>query len=313
MAEELPEAERHPVYAYNPDLDEWEVIPWRDSVWLEDGRMVGDVSSNERYYNVIQYGEILEALGKATESNFDIEIRRGTVTVSSSGHRAVGEVDISGDLEIEPVEGDVMDPQIRFSAGHTGQHGIKYDLGAIRQICENGMRGFVKDMHLEQTHRKPLDYNLPRRLVTEVGDGVKEAEKKLVEAKDRYFKSLEECLLVLYDFDIHRYISNDDGIDLLRKGLEEEVDGERPTLYDTYNAATRVLTHESDGTPRHMVEDGLETAGDLIDYENYGVPEPEYLGKRAVQRRSSEIEESGEILFEGEQEAVSKLASEYGI
>lgn len=40
----LPETERHEVYGYNPENDEWRRILWRDSLGLKHGRLIGDVS-----------------------------------------------------------------------------------------------------------------------------------------------------------------------------------------------------------------------------------------------------------------------------
>jgi len=64
-ADELPEVSRHEVYAHQEELDEWEEIPYRDSLWTDDGRATGVVSSSESFYNVIQYGDILGTVGDA--------------------------------------------------------------------------------------------------------------------------------------------------------------------------------------------------------------------------------------------------------
>ena len=58
-AEQLPEVERFDVYAHQDEIDEWEEIPYRDSLWTDDDRATGVVSSSEDFYTVIQYGDIL--------------------------------------------------------------------------------------------------------------------------------------------------------------------------------------------------------------------------------------------------------------
>jgi len=75
-AGELPEAERHQVFGYNTETEEWDQIPWRDSPCLNDGRLVGDVSANQRYYRVIQYGDVLESVREAVLEE-DLEIEDG--------------------------------------------------------------------------------------------------------------------------------------------------------------------------------------------------------------------------------------------
>ncbi len=310
--EKLPEASRHLVYGYNPEIDEWKEMPWRDSVWLEDGRMVGDISTNHKHYNVIQYGEVLEAAGTSLQSFPDIVIVGGHVTVSPSGHKMTGQIDLSGDLKIEPTQGDIMKPQIRLSTAHTRHQRVRYDLGAIRPVCANGMVGFVKDIAIGQSHQKPLDFKLPKKFLEKLEYGVEEAEKNLSEALDRYFYNLEESLLVLGSLGIHEYIP-EDSFDALSEGLEEEMDGEIPSLYDTYNAATRTLTHETEGIPEYRVETGLDDAGCLIEYKGRGVPDTEYLGKRAVGKRHREIEQGDDELFEGEKEVILELKEDYNI
>ncbi|WP_227015623.1 hypothetical protein [Haloarcula sp. JP-L23] len=73
-ADELPEVDRHEVYAYHEDMDEWEQVPYKDSLWTEDGRATGVVSSSEDFYHVTQYGDILETVGKAVEQYQDTGI-----------------------------------------------------------------------------------------------------------------------------------------------------------------------------------------------------------------------------------------------
>ena len=53
-AEQLPEVGRHDVYAHDEEVYEWKQVPYRDSLWTDDGRATGVVSSNEDFYNVIQ-------------------------------------------------------------------------------------------------------------------------------------------------------------------------------------------------------------------------------------------------------------------
>ena len=51
-ADQLPEADRHGVYAHHEERDAWAPIGWRDSLWLDGYGAVGDVSASDDYYNV---------------------------------------------------------------------------------------------------------------------------------------------------------------------------------------------------------------------------------------------------------------------
>lgn len=62
---------RHNIYAQRDDEDEWVQLPYRNSLWIEDGGPVGDVSASETFYNVIQYGDVLEAVGIALDAYDD--------------------------------------------------------------------------------------------------------------------------------------------------------------------------------------------------------------------------------------------------
>ena len=313
VAETLPEAERHPAYGHHEELDEWAEINWRDSVWLDDGRLVGDVSSSEDWYNVIQYGEILEGVGNAVEQYdgaIDVE---GQVSISGSGHKMTGKVDFYGDTTIEPVEGDEINLGLKVRSGHSGFHGLKYDVGAYRQVCSNGMMAFVSDMHVEQSHQDPYNPGLAHQAVDAVVEGADEVEQRLEDAQEREFQNYDEALLVLMDTGIDQYF--DEPVETFRDALDEEVDGDVPSLYDTYNAATRALTHYvEDDIPQYALDNGYEDASQLLDYGNYGLPDADYLGEQAVENRADQyINQPDETdpYWDGERETVRDLRQAY--
>jgi hypothetical protein len=56
-AYDLPEVEPHQIVAYHSDTEESQRLPYRSSLWIDDGGAVGDVSANDDFYTVIQYGD----------------------------------------------------------------------------------------------------------------------------------------------------------------------------------------------------------------------------------------------------------------
>lgn len=298
--------ERHQIFAYHTDTEESQRLPYRSSLWIDDGGAVGDVSATEDFYTVIQYGDILEAVGHALTDYSDTMTPKGYVRLSDSGHRMSAYVDFEG-LAAEPESGDVIDLGLQIRAGHTGFHGLQYDVGARRQVCTNGMLAFVSDLHFEQTHQDPLDYGLVRQAVDAIVDGVDVVEDRLARATDREFINADEALLVLLDHGLDAYFDNP--VPVLRDSLREELaTGQaQPTLYDTYNAATRGLTHAASlSTARR--EEGLERAARLLDAQG-DVPEATDLGRQALDRRVEAYTSGEEVdpYWDAEEETLHAL------
>ena len=266
--------------------------------------MVGDVSANEDYYHVIDYGDVVEAVATAFDAQ-EVE-PTGHVQLSDSGHRLFGYADIPG-VAAEPADGDVIDLGLQFQAGQTGYHGIHYDVGARREVCSNGMQAFVSDLHFRQTHQQPLDYTLPRHAVAGIVNGVATIENRLQQADEEIFTSSEEALLVLMDYGLDTYL--DDPVPTLEAGLEEELDPQQdqPTLYDTYNAATRVLTHEADLSPEQR-DAALERAAYLLDTYS-DLPETAQLGTAAIEQRIATYTTEAEVepYWNDEEETLHEL------
>lgn len=281
-ADDLPEVERHEIYAHHADDDRWERLPYRHSLWIEDGGPVGDVSASTDYYNVIQYGDILDAVATAIDAYPEPVTPTGHVALSDSGHRLSAYIDFE-EVDAEPEPGDVIDLGLHIRAGHTGFHGIKYDVGATRQICSNGMVGFVSDLAVEQTHQKPLDYGLARQAVDGILAGVGIVEDRLAQANEQTFTSEDEALLVLLDHGLDAYF--DDPVATLRDSLRAELDQDQQlTLYDTYNAATRAVTHAAT-LPVAQRDAALDQAATLLD--RWGdLPDATVLGRQAVEHRA---------------------------
>jgi len=294
-------------------MDDWQEVGWRDSVWLDDGRLVGDVSTSDDWYNIIQYGEILEGVGRAVEQYDGALDVTGEVNLSQPGHKMSSRIDFYGDTDIEPVDGDQINLGLKVRSGHSGYHGLKYDVGALRQVCSNGMMAFVSDMEFEQTHQEPYNPGLAQQAVDAVVEGADEVEERLEKAQEREFQNYDEAMLVLMDTGIDQYF--EDPVDTFRVSLAEEAEGDTPTLYDTYNAATRALTHYADeGIPQYRLDEGYDAASQLLDYGNYGLPDADYLGEQAVMNRADDYmtdPEETDPYWDGERETVRELRQTY--
>ncbi|WP_353634417.1 DUF932 domain-containing protein [Halobacterium sp. NMX12-1] len=288
-AERLPEVDRHDVYARNEQRDEWEQIPYRDSLWTDDGRATGVVSSSQDFYNVIQYGDILETVGDAVERH-GIE-PSGRVSISPTAHKMSAKLDF--DQEVYANQDDPIDLGLQIQSGHSGFHGLKYDIGAERQVCSNGMTAFISELGFDQTHGEPFQPGLAYNAVDAVVESPAEIEQRLAQAQNRELMNQDEALLVLMDSGVGRYLE-EPVPDLLNALYDEVDDPEAPTLWETYNAATRALTHYTQDVPDYELADGFEQAAQLLENGANEIPEPEALGRRAVDSRSRQLIEQGD-------------------
>lgn len=307
----MPEVERHDVYAHNSELDEWQEVQWRDSLWTDDGRMAGEVSASDDWYNVIQYGDILSSVGQAIEGRDEDIQPEGHVEVSPSGHKMTARVGL--DQTIEPSPGDKIEPDVRVRSGHSGYHGLKYDIGALRQVCSNGMMAFVADQSYEQTHSEPFQKGLAFHAVDSAVDGIDQVEERLQDAQERELMNLDEAAIVLHDIGIDRYLENPTA-DILNALHEEVEDPDSPSLYETYNAATYALTHLSEDAPQYQLDEGYEAAAGILEYGD-GIPHPDILGENAVESRANQLIEGEDVdeYWEGETESVRELMDARGI
>jgi hypothetical protein len=204
-------------------------------------------------------------------------------------------------------EDDPIDLGLQVQSGHSGFHGLKYDVGAERLVCSNGMTSFISDPSFDQTHSDPFQPGLAYNAVDAVIESPAEIEHRLAEAQNRELMNQDEALLVLMDSGIGRYLEQPVP-DLLNALYDEVEDPEAPTLWETYNAATRALTHYTQ-VPDYELADGFEQAAQLLETGGNEIPEPERLGQQAVERRTRELVERGdaEPLWEGETETLREL------
>jgi len=300
------------MYAHHDELDEWEKVPYRDSLWTDDGRVTGDVSASEDWYHVIQYGDILESVGTGVEQRqdeMDIDVT-GTVSLSPSAHKMSTTIDFEGDPTVYADDNDPITLGLKVRSGHSGFHGLKYDIGAERQVCNNGMMAFVSNLHFEQTHSDPFQPGLAYNAVDAVIDNPDTVKQRIDAAQDRELLNRDEALLVLLDMDLDRYVEN--AVPDLVNALHDEVDDpEAPTLWEMYNAATRALTHYSRDVPEYELDAGFERAAQLLETGTSAVPEPGDLGQRAVERRVNQYVEEDEVepYWDGEEETLHELVA----
>lgn len=304
--------DRHDVYAHHIGDDEWEEVPYRDSLWTDDGRATGVVSSSEEFYNVIQYGDILGTVGDAVDRHEDID-PSGRVSVSPTAHKMSSSINFDG-ATVYASEDDPIELGLQVRSGHSGFHGLKYDVGAERQVCSNGMTAFVSELGFDQSHGEPFQPGLAYNAVDAVIESPAQIEHRLAQAQNRELINQDEALLVLMDSGIDRYLEQPVP-DLLNALYDEVEDPDSPTLWETYNAGTRALTHYTRDVPDYELAQGFEQAAQLLETGASSIPEPDELGRTAVSNRSRELIEQGETepYWEGEEESLRELMEQHEV
>lgn len=291
-------------------------MPYRDSLWTDDGRTTGVVSSSKDFYNIIQYGDILETVGKAVEQHDDLDIEiDGSVTISPTAHRMTSDVNFRGDTRVYANQDDPIDTGLKIRSGHSGFHGLKYDIGAERLVCSNGMTAFISDLKFDQTHGEPFQPGLAYNAVDAVVESPEIIEHRLAQAQNRDLLNQDEALLVLMDTGIDQYLEQPVP-DLLNALYEEVEDPESPSLWETYNAGTRALTHYvDDEIPEYELDQGFEAVSQLLENGYNEIPDPEQLGKKTVEQRAQTRIESKEDdqYWDGEDETLEKLLQAHNI
>lgn len=177
------------------------------------------------------------------------------------------------------------------------------------------MLAFVSECHFEQTHREPFQPGLAYTAVDAVIDSPDVVEQRIAEAQNRELLNQDEALLVLLDLELDRYLEQPIP-DLLNAMMDEVNDLEHPTLWETYNTATRTLTHLArNDIPDYERDAGFERAAHLLETGHSEFPDPDRLGQTAVERRANQLIEApdGEEYWDGESEVVSQLLTAHGL
>lgn len=136
------------VSAHHEDLDEWQEVLYRDSLWTDAGRVTGDVSALEDWYHIIQYDEVLETVGDTVHQHQDdmgVEVS-GTVSLPPTAHKMSSKVDFHGDPTVYAAEDDPITLGLKVRSGHSGFHGLRRTPCEIRAF--HLARDFCQDVIL---------------------------------------------------------------------------------------------------------------------------------------------------------------------
>lgn len=142
--------------------------------------------------------------------------------------------------------------------------------------------------------------------------GSETVERRLQDAHDRRFVNRDEALLTLLETPSASQLDNP--VETLEDALAAETDSDQPSLYETYQALTRAVTHESDLSHERRNR-ALRQASDLIDRDG-ALPDPADLSQEAIERRVDEYsdveDDEVEQYWENERETLADLIEQRG-
>lgn len=209
---------------------------------------------------------------------------------------------------IEPSEGDTAQLGVNLSAGHTGFTGVRYDLGGIREICSNGMKGWVSENNFYQDHTEPFRPELAHHTVDSIIEGADNYEQRLKDAQSQTLMNMDEALILLQEAGIGEYLENPTA-DLINAAQDEIEDRDNPTVYEAFQTGTRALEHYSDA-PQHVKNRGYDQVSQLLDQDGE-MPDIDEYATNVIHNRLNHLVEDldAEEYWDGEWESIQQLTA----
>lgn len=281
--------------------------------------MVGITSANDDYWQPHQYGEIVELTADAIEhfqtddyyQDFDVN---GFIETSRSYHKFLNDVNFDG-VEINP--GDNDDPIVlglRETSGNNGFQATRYELGAERLVCSNGLKRFMADASYDQTHQDDLDSSLPQIAVQGVLEGTNRVEEKLEAAQQQRLRNKEEALAMLYDLGIPQSLDLEYPDTVLT--FEDEVeDRNNASQYELYQTATNLISNQAPEEMQEHQRDYLHSqAAQLLETGDGSLPDVDDMAEHTLEQRAMELTENdADEHYDGETEDLRLALEERGL
>jgi hypothetical protein len=185
-------------------------------------------------------------------------------------------------------------------------------------ICQNGMTGWFGELEFRQTHQDPFQPALLHQGVEAVVNGSEQLEERLEYARDRTFQHPNELRLLMHDLGLDWVVENPEAeipmaIEEERALLEDDAD---LSLYNAYNAATRLINHYSrDSLDQHQLNSAYDRAASLLESGEQEVPDPDELAEEALSNRAVELSSDRDVEtnWTGENQDVRELMESRGL
>lgn len=314
----IEDVEDAPVLVYDRVHEETQNWPYRTGKITEDSRKVaGVVSSNPDFYQTFQYPDILQDTVDAIrrkQQRDDLEFTvSGDVEIADDYHKMRMESIFDGnETTITLDDTDAIKVGLNETTGHSGFHGFKIQPAALREICSNGMKGWVADHTFQLNHNEEYNPAVISHGVDAVVNGTEEMKQRLQKAQNQYLVGGKDELRVLMHEMIGEYL--DSPVGDIPLSLEEEVGGDQVSRYEAYQSMSRALSHHpKSDMPQYKIDEGFERAAQLLETGSNQLPDAQELGRQAVERRAKQVIEDPDVerYFENEDETLRELMQEH--
>lgn len=246
---------------WKPDFNRSPLAMKRDGEIMD----AAAVAQSERWYTPIEFSTPLQSVASRVPKIDDIGDISGSVAIKRA-KKMVGDIKLNG-VEATDATGSNLDISLRIRTAHTGFNAVKFEIGAERLVCSNGMKRFVPETQWSHGHNEgKFNSKITHEALVAAVNSPTTIHERTVKAHEQQFSCFEEALLSLLHAGEQISLPDilpHDPVDILRESLQEETEKSPPSLYDVYNAATHAVTHTEDMSDFQR-DLGLEIASELI-------------------------------------------------
>lgn len=311
--------------------DDWLEDQRRTPVYVEDNQ-TGDTDSplrvsaaanatNNQYYQIIQFEEPLNPLVEAIEQSEAITDVSGSIELGCDRQRLSANLDFEGPRFVDPTQSPVT-LGIRLDTGHTGFAAVRFEVGAERVVCSNGMTAWDSDFSFTHQHNDgPFRPSVVFNAIDSIGGtGAERTQSRFDAAHEQRLDSKDQMFLLLLEAGIEWLF--DDPFSALQEAFENELElhanpgamEAQPTLYDAYCVGAHAIDHLAKPNMRNpqraqnAARRGLSTL--LEDPVEQEVPDATKLVADTVTSRQDELVNGDTPIVEQEKDILQTVAAE---
>ena len=199
------------------------------------------ISTVTENYEVVSNAEVINNTVNALEAlNFDYRVNQSESYLTNQRMRLVLEIP---ELTFNEGTSDV-EPTIDIRNSYNYSEGVRILMGAIREVCDNGMLIMKAVSKFYHKHTKGIDVEKIQERIIEMRESIPEVERRIQELQSR--QPNNKLMDILRDR-MSKTIIRKAGLDEEKEKNEPvfpSVDAEMLNQYRLYNLLTYIVSHE---------------------------------------------------------------------
>jgi hypothetical protein len=199
------------------------------------------ISTVTENYEVVTNGEVINNTVNALEAlDFDYNISHSESFLTNKRMRLVLEIP---ELKFNEGTSDV-EPTIDIRNSYNYSEGVRILMGAIREVCNNGMLIMKTVKKFYHKHTKGIQVEKIQERILEMRESIPEVERRIQELQSRQpDKKLMDILREKMSKTIIRKAGLDEEQDK-NEPVFPDIDAEKLNQYRLYNLMTYIVSHE---------------------------------------------------------------------